>query len=775
MSRRIVRWFPFITLVLVLMAAIIPPTTAAKPSTTAATTDPSPTPNGCKTEPCGDIATDPWNNRLAIVVASNGRFNIGAFPNPETGQAVSGQSWDLSYSWPDAPRTSFTTLRIDGADYVYGTDGIQITAPSDIDARTNRSTWEYGDIQVTQLLQIVPNTQTGRDDVAKISYIVKNTGTTAHVVGSRVMIDSEINYNDGAPFRVPGPGIISTEREFVGANVPATFQTFFGIDDSEHVAASTLRSDTTLAPDRLVFAHWGNLYYGAPYDYTVAPGASFNNDSAYAVYWNPATLGPNEERTYVTWYGLAELEVDLRPPLALGVTGPATLSVVENQYSPNTFNVIATVFNNGAAPATDVQLSLNLPTGLSLANGVATQSIGDLLVGQEQQVSWSIRAAPQHTQTTLTYAVRAVAANADPKTVMRDIALPALQVTTPTPPKYTRSYYIETTNSQENRRLGCTARINGEQGVVVLLFGSPRILRTNSEGDPVYGTRLLANTRQLVSMTQIGSVVRSFARGYVYGCNPESYPRPEPADLTIIVATSNSKVGGNDNPVLTSDHGEAWANLVTNLNRTFQRNYGRSVRAAGGYDAEQEVTDWSSREPTVAWARKYDAVAQYPYYNVGSCDGCPRTEPRSEWTDTPQNPNNRFADIQALDEAFELSWEIRSARSLPQIFYAPYAYQWYNVKRYAREQGHSMFISGALTTCGAAARCDFDDPRAWQDFLPVVEGDFLPPTQAWQALYDTLNAPVTPEQRNDQSLNVPNPLSQRLLPYLTDVANTAAQ
>lgn len=119
---------------------------------------------------------------------------------------------------------------------------------------------------------------------------------------------AEINYNDGAPFRVPRARIITNEREFTGAAIPDTFQTFFGVDDSQHVAASTLRSGAPIAPDRLVFARWPTLYDTA-FDYTIDPNASFASDSAYAVYWNPATLAPGAERTYVTFYGLSGLNV----------------------------------------------------------------------------------------------------------------------------------------------------------------------------------------------------------------------------------------------------------------------------------------------------------------------------------------------------------------------------------------------------------------------------------------------------------------------------------
>lgn len=77
-------------------------------------------------------AHDPYTARLAVKVAADGRFNIGAFPNPQTGEAVSGVSWDLMYRWPDIPNTSFSTIRMDGVDYIYGEDGTQVGAPHDV-------------------------------------------------------------------------------------------------------------------------------------------------------------------------------------------------------------------------------------------------------------------------------------------------------------------------------------------------------------------------------------------------------------------------------------------------------------------------------------------------------------------------------------------------------------------------------------------------------------------------------------------------------------------
>lgn len=387
--------------------------------------------DGCKEPPCesNDPVVDPFNSRLAIQVNANtGRFNIGAFPNPTTGGATP-SSWDLIYRWPNSSSTSFTTLRVDGTDTVYGsTAGVFLSRPADIDRLTNQSIWQTGDIKVTQLLQIAPNNQTGQEDTAHIAYELHNTNSTiSHTVGLRVMLDTEINYNDGAPFRVPGVGIVQMEREFLGAAIPESFSVFYNITDPSHVAFSTLKSNGATAPDRLVLASWPRIN-STLYDFSTNPGVSFTSDSAYAVYWYPVTLAPGESRTYATLYGLAQITADLRPPLALGIDAPATLSVEGGQYAPNPFDVVATVYNNGTSAATDVHLTLELAgaPGLSLASGTLTQSIGNLAVGQERQVAWRVRAPAQSAIATLTYAVTAESSNTSTKTVERQITLPAV-------------------------------------------------------------------------------------------------------------------------------------------------------------------------------------------------------------------------------------------------------------------------------------------------------------------------------------------------------------
>lgn len=64
---------------------------------------------------------------------------MGARPNPSTGGAQSG-SFNMMYSWPSSPGTSYSTVRVDGQDFIYGSSGTVVEPPIDDQANgTNRS------------------------------------------------------------------------------------------------------------------------------------------------------------------------------------------------------------------------------------------------------------------------------------------------------------------------------------------------------------------------------------------------------------------------------------------------------------------------------------------------------------------------------------------------------------------------------------------------------------------------------------------------------------
>jgi hypothetical protein len=356
------------------------------------------------------VVADPINDYLAIQVASNGRFNSGA-----TG-VVTGRSFNISFAWPSSPGTSFTTIRLDGTDNVFGDyPGTLIQPPTDLPGNlANETIYEYaGGVRVTQRLEIVTGTSTGRPDTGMYKYIVTNGDSVPHDVGVRIMVDTMLNDNDAAPFRVPGVGAVTTEMDFAGAAVPQYWQAFASLDNPEIMAQGTLAGGEATRPDRFALTSWARIV-GTRWDYTVMPGWA-NGDSAATVWWNPVTLAPGQTREFVTYYGLGTVS----GTADLSVTGPAALSIVGGLWSPDPFTVTAYVHNGTGATLTDVPVTLTLPAGLGLAPGeTAVHTIPSIAPGETQQTSYSVRPLASGNWT---YTVSAVG-----QAVGRSISVPTL-------------------------------------------------------------------------------------------------------------------------------------------------------------------------------------------------------------------------------------------------------------------------------------------------------------------------------------------------------------
>ncbi|MFN8496429.1 MAG: kelch repeat-containing protein [Anaerolineae bacterium] len=110
--------------------------------------------------------------------------------------------------------------------------------------------------------------------------------------------------------------------------------------------------------------------------------------------------------------------------LSVSVAGPASLNLTTGRYVPNPFDVVATVQNTGSTTATDVQVTLYLPKGLSLASGTALQSIATLAAGGQQQLTWSVRAEGRGETTSFTYSVVASASNTDVRYASTVVSVP---------------------------------------------------------------------------------------------------------------------------------------------------------------------------------------------------------------------------------------------------------------------------------------------------------------------------------------------------------------
>lgn len=361
-----------------------------------------------------------YNDYIEYAVASSGRFTIGTTGgNPDLS---TDNNQILLYGHPN-PRTSYTTLKIDGNNYVYSASK-QGPTPDSANL-SNTSECEINNLNVKQILSIVSNSNTKRDDIVQIKYVVTNNDTVDHNIGSRIMLDTMLGDNDAAPFRVPGIGALTTELELTGNKIPEYWQAFNSLTYPTVVSQGTFLHNGDNNPDKVQFTNWNRAYNNSWLD-SVNTGAS-NGDSAVSVYWNPKSIAPGETREYVTYYGLSEFQQDSSGSLAVSLAGATDIAVKNNSYDPNPFTVTTYLSNEGSNTIKNVRANIVLPDGLKLADGQPNEKdFSSLNSWQDQQTSWNVEIEPSAVERNLTYSVVVSADGISEKTLTRKIHIPAL-------------------------------------------------------------------------------------------------------------------------------------------------------------------------------------------------------------------------------------------------------------------------------------------------------------------------------------------------------------
>jgi|GEM_PF-6293542 len=318
-------------------------------------------------------------NALEVAVTQPGNFTCGIPSGPI-----------LLYGHPH-PWSSGSTIRVDGLDHYNfnrSTFGTEVTPPADIDTVTNQGVWDIDDVRVVQTLKIVKGGSNDLDTL-KISYRLTNRGNSDHSVGVRIMLDTMLGQNDGAPFRVPAIGEVTYERELIGSAVPMYWEAFEDLTNPNSLKARGTLVENGKLPDRLVFAYWRHAY-GSQWDYAIDPSVVVTGDSAVMMYWNPITLAPGQSVTRTTYYGLSDVSTTPGGEIALSTL--PELSLVNGGYAPNPFPVTVYISNTGSATLTGLTAELALSSGLVLDSGSLTQSIQEVDPSDTGQATWQVRA-----------------------------------------------------------------------------------------------------------------------------------------------------------------------------------------------------------------------------------------------------------------------------------------------------------------------------------------------------------------------------------------------
>ncbi len=290
-----------------------------------------------------------YSDYIEAAINDEGRFTIGNRIGRD--DTTNDDNQILLYGHPDA-RTSYTTIFIDGNAYIFAADS-EISYP---DSKTAVAKQIISGVEITQTLRIVSNVDNGNEDTVNISYTAKNIDGNYHTAGFRIMLDTKLGSNDGAPFKVPGIGNVTTELELKGNDIPKYWQAYDYLEDASVFAVGTLYQDISERPDKIQFASWQGVT-NVPGNYEVTSGRPVINDSAVAVYWDEVSLGVGKTKNVSTFYGVGYSEINS--------------SMTQNIVVPNDYFGILVIDESGkAVPETTVTLGgKQIPTdaqGLAL-------------------------------------------------------------------------------------------------------------------------------------------------------------------------------------------------------------------------------------------------------------------------------------------------------------------------------------------------------------------------------------------------------------------------
>ncbi|MCR5468889.1 MAG: hypothetical protein K6F37_08010, partial [Lachnospiraceae bacterium] len=237
------------------------------------------------------------NQYLEAAISSSGNFTFGTKEgNPNY---TSDNNAKLLYGHPN-PRTSETLITVDGEEYVFYANDISIDDASDF-ATAVMDIEEEG-ITVYQNISFYTNPLTGRADTAHVTYSVSNSSGTSHSVGVRIMLDTMLNHNDDAPFKINGIGNVTKMLELKGNAITQTYQVYDDLDNPTTMACGTLwLNDDERKPDKVQYCYWGDIR-GSSWNHQIDSTDDIG-DSAVGIYYNPTTLASGKSFNVGTYYG----------------------------------------------------------------------------------------------------------------------------------------------------------------------------------------------------------------------------------------------------------------------------------------------------------------------------------------------------------------------------------------------------------------------------------------------------------------------------------------
>ena len=250
------------------------------------------------------------------------------------------------------------------------------------------------------------------------------------------------------------------------------------------------------------------------------------------------------------------------------------------------------------------------------------------------------------------------------------------------------SYYLPTVDSTFLHNLGCDHGLRdlelpgAQDSVIVLDFSYPVYDPGIGYGAALFEDNPLGPLTPPASVDDIQQAAQQFALGY-YHCSGSDTQ----SNLVIGVGTNNKSVS-IETDAQAKAHGQAWGNMVSELN---QWAYSQKIfHQVQFYGASNMEVSWNTPQWTRAWIAGFEQNEDVLLLNFGDAAGCPYDE----------NPHWDCGPNWEVEDVWYISWGAPSALPLPLIYLTNgvHAKQWAFLSRYSVENhGFRMDFTGVFT------------------------------------------------------------------------------
>ena len=363
------------------------------------------------------------NDFLSLVVMSGGNFTLGT--QKGNLNSTTDDNKMLLFRWPYSA-TSNWRISVDGKNASLAS-WTNATLENGIYSESSKT---YNGVSYQRNFRFVQSKTTGNYDVAQISLTVTNTSESEKSVGSRISMDTDVADNDAAPFYTALQGKFNTTKILTEDKIPQYWQVMNNLANPTVLAQGTFYRQLSERPDKVIFGSYGSLI-GA-WNPSVTEGSS-NGDSAVFIRWDEKTLQPGESRTYSTWLGVGEMTQSGNDNIAISVNADTvgTVNTEHNAYNP--IEVAVYMQNKGKETLTDLQAEIELPKGLSVAEGEDKVSkITEITSGDVKTAVWHVTGEPAESGAEFSYTILLKNNRGEVlSTIEKKLSLPVLDLVAP--------------------------------------------------------------------------------------------------------------------------------------------------------------------------------------------------------------------------------------------------------------------------------------------------------------------------------------------------------